>query len=111
MDEIGLLLDIAAFILILLASFYAYRIYRMFGVKDFLWLIGATVYGAFLRSIHLARDFNIPVPPPLFVSRMFFFFYVLLFLGIRAYYKPLKRVWNDITLATEEDRLKRGMDE
>lgn len=95
-DIIGLLFDLSAFIFILFSLFYSIKIYRMVGLKNFIWLIIATAYGTLLRGLHLLRNFDFPVPSSSTVSHLFFFFYLLLFLGIMAYYKPIKEMWNSV---------------
>ncbi len=94
MMEWGPLFDLNAFLFILLSFVYAIRIYRMVRIRDFIWLIIATAYGTFLRSMHFLRNFGFAVPDSLTVSRMFALFYILLFLGVRAYYRPIKEMWD-----------------
>ena len=86
--------DLNALLFIVLSLVYAIRIYRRVRIREFIWLIVATAYGTFLRSLHLLRNFDFPVPDALTVSRMFALFYILLFLGIRAYYRPIKEMWD-----------------
>lgn len=93
----GLILDLNAFIFISLSLIYAAKIHRMVKLRSFVWLVIAMAYGTLLRAVHLLRDLGICVPSSLIVSRLFSFFYVLLFLGIMAYYKPIKDMWNGIT--------------
>lgn len=85
--------ELNAFLFIVLSLIYSIRIYRKVRIREFIWLIIATAYGTFLRSLHLLRNFGFPVPDALTVSRMFALFYILLFLGVRAYYKPIKEMW------------------
>ena len=87
--------DLNAFLFIVLSLVYAIRIYQKVRIREFIWLIIATAYGSFLRSLHLLRNFGFPVPDPLTVSRMFALFYILLFLGVRAYYRPIKEMWDN----------------
>lgn len=98
----GLILDLNAFIFILLSLIYALKIYRMVRLRDFLWLIIATAYGTLLRGLHLLRNFDFPVPDSQTVSHLFAFFYILLFLGVMAYYKPIKQMWNSKSTRIEE---------
>lgn len=86
--------DLIAFLFISLSLLYAVKIYRMVKLKNFFWLVLATAYGTFLRLIHLLRNFDILVPSSMTVSHLFSLFYVLLFLGIMAYYQPIKKMWN-----------------
>ena len=86
--------DLNAFLFIVLSLVYAIKIYRKVRIREFIWLIIATAYGTFLRSLHLLRNFGFPVPDALIVSRMFALFYILLFLGVRAYYRPIKEMWD-----------------
>ncbi len=94
MMDWGPLFDLNAFLFILLSFVYAIRIYRMVRIRDFIWLIIATAYGTILRSMHLLRNFGFPVPDSLTVSRMFALFYILLFLGVRSYFRPIREMWN-----------------
>ncbi len=94
MIDWGLIMDINAFFFISLSLMYAIRIYQRVRIRDFIWLIIAMAYGTFLRSMHLLRNFGFPVPDSLTVSRMFALFYILLFLGVRAYFRPIKEMWN-----------------
>ena len=86
--------DLIAFTFISLSLIYAIKIYRMVRLRNLLWLIFATAYGTILRTIHLLRNFGLPVPSSSVVSHLFSLFYILLFLGIMAYYKPIKEMWN-----------------
>lgn len=86
--------DLNAFIFILLSLAYSIKIYRRVRIREFIWLIIATAYGTFLRSLHLLRNFGFPVPDAPTVSHMFALFYILLFLGVRAYYRPIKEMWD-----------------
>jgi len=86
--------DLNALLFIVLSLAYSIKIYQKVRIREFIWLIIATAYGTFLRSLHLLRNFGFPVPDSLTVSRMFALFYVLLFLGIRAYYRPIKEMWD-----------------
>ncbi len=95
MIDWGLIMDINAFLFISLAFIYAIRIYQKVRLKDLRWLIIAMGYGTFLRVLHLLRNFGFPVPDSTTVSHMFALFYILLFLGVRAYYNPLKQIWKD----------------
>jgi len=90
----GLIMDINAFLFISLSLINAIRIYQRVRIREFIWLIIATAYGTLLRSMHLLRNFGFPVPDSLTVSRMFALFYILLFLGVRAYYRPIKEMWD-----------------
>lgn len=90
----GLILDLNAFLFISLSLIFAIKIYQMVRLRDFIWLIIATAYGTFLRTLHLLRNFGLPVPDSMTVSHMFALFYILLFLGVRAYYRPIKEMWN-----------------
>ena len=94
MMEWGPLFDLNALLFILLSLVYAIRIYRMVRIRDFIWLIIATAYGTFLRSLHFLRNFGFAVPDSTTVSHMFALFYILLFLGIRAYYRPIREMWD-----------------
>jgi hypothetical protein len=89
-----LLLDLNALLFIALSLVYAIKIYRKVRIRDFIWLIIATAYGTFLRSLHFLRNFDFPVPDSGTVSHMFALFYILLFLGIMAYYRPIKEMWD-----------------
>ncbi len=89
-----LIFDLNAFFFISLSLIYAIRIYQRVRIRDFIWLVIATAYGTILRSMHLLRNFGYPVPDSLTVSRLFALFYILLFQGIRAYYKPIKEMWD-----------------
>ena len=90
----NLLFDLNALLFILLSLVYSIRIYRKVRIRGFVWLIIASAYGSFLRSLHFLRNFKFPVPDALTVSRMFALFYILLFLGVMAYYKPIKEMWD-----------------
>ena len=90
----GPIMDLNAFFFISLSLMYAIRIYQKVRIREFIWLIVATAYGTILRGMHLLRNFGFPVPDSLTVSRLFALFYVLLFLGIRAYYRPIREMWN-----------------
>ncbi len=94
MMDWGLIMDINAFLFISLSLMYAIRIYQKVRIRDFIWLVVATAYGTILRSMHLLRNFGFPVPDSLTVSRLFALFYILLFLGVRAYYRPIREMWN-----------------
>ncbi len=94
MIDWGLILDLNAFLFISLSLMYAIRIYQRVRIRDFVWLIIATGYGTFLRVLHLLRNFGFPVPDSTTVSHMFALFYILLFLGVWAYFKPIKEMWN-----------------
>ena len=89
-----LLFDLNALLFILLSLVYAIKIYRKVRIKEFIWLIVASAYGSFLRSLHFLRNFGFPVPDAPTVSHMFALFYILLFLGVRAYYRPIKEMWD-----------------
>ena len=90
----GLIFDAIAFLFIFLSFIYAYRIYSMVKLSKFMWLVFAMAYGTVLRTMHLMRNFGVPVPNPTAVSRLFAVFYVLLFMGIVAIYEPIKKMWN-----------------
>lgn len=96
MVDLGLLLDLNAFIFISLSLIFAIKIYQMVRLRSFIWLIVATAYGAFLRMLHLLRNFGFSVPNSAIVSHMFALFYILLFLGVRALYRPIKEMWNGV---------------
>lgn len=100
--SIGIILDACGFVFILLSLIYSIKIYRMVKLRDFIWLILATGYGLILRGLHLARNFGIPVPSSSTISHLFSIFYVLLFLGIMAYYNPIKEMWNSARSETKD---------
>ncbi len=91
----GLIIDLNAFLFISLSLIFAIKIYQMVKIRDFIWLIIATAYGTILRSFHLLRNFDFPVPDSPTVSHMFALFYILLFLGVMAYYRPIKEMWDN----------------
>ncbi len=94
MIDWGLIMDLNAFFFISLSLMYAIRIYQRVRIREFIWLIVATAYGTILRSMHLLRNFGFNVPSSLTVSPLFALFYILLFLGVRAYFRPIKEMWN-----------------
>ena len=89
-----IIFDLNAFFFISLSLMYAIRIYQRVRIRAFIWLIIATAYGTFLRSLHFLRNFDLPVPDSGTVSHMFALFYILLFLGVRAYHRPIKEMWD-----------------
>lgn len=90
----GLIMDLNAFFFISLSLMYAIRIYQKVRIREFIWLIVATAYGTILRSLQLLRHYGLTVPDPMTVSHIFALFYILLFLGVRAYYRPIKEMWD-----------------
>lgn len=87
--------DASAFLFILLTFMVSIKIYDMTKLRDCLWLVSATAYGTILRGMHLVRNWGWAVPDALTVSRLFGLFYILLFLGVLAYYKPIKDMWDE----------------
>ena len=90
----GTVFDLNAFIFILLTLIFSVKLYQLVKLQSFIWLVLATGCGTILRAIHLLRNFGVLVPDSQTVSHWFALFYILLFLGVYAYYKPIKRMWN-----------------